>query len=109
MNPNLGYYSQSLADALSPTFGSQLEQLFYIEKVQLIGAIGAWISFCIDAEIDDASFGDYVEEFTPINPSFDAWDVATIHTNFRKPDDAMPLLKALVAQLDQRIWMEQES
>ncbi|MBD1857713.1 MULTISPECIES: hypothetical protein [Leptolyngbya] len=108
MKPDLSYYSQPLADALAPTFGDRLEQLFYIEKVQLIGAIGMWISFRIDGEIDDASFGDYVEEFTPINPSFDAWDVATIHTNFRTPDDAMPLLKALVAQLDQGIWMEQE-
>jgi hypothetical protein len=102
----LGYYSQSLCDDLSPKYGSQLESLFRVEKMQLIGAIGLWMADCSEnPEIDWLSLGDHAATNGTVFEHFDAWDIVQNECNFAEPQRAMPLLKALVAQLDYEIYL----
>ena len=106
MNPNLSYYSQNLSDEIAPKYGDQLEALFAIEKWQLIGAIGAWVAHCIEnPESEWQSLGDYAEDIGAVGTNFDAWDIVQHDCNFTEPQYAMPLLKALIAQLDQEIYL----
>ena len=103
----LGYYSQFLCDALSPKYGSQLESLFEVEKLQLIGAIALWMADCSEyPEIDWLSLGDHAAANGTVNESFDAFDIVQTDCNFTEPQYAMPLLKALIAQLDREIYLK---
>lgn len=97
----ISYYDQALSNLLAPKYGDQLEALFQIEKLQLIGAIGLWMADCIEnPEIDWLSLGDHVAVSGTVNESFDAFDIVQKECNFTEPQLAMPLLKALVTQLD---------
>jgi len=103
----LGYYSQSLCDDLSPKYGSQLESLFEVEKLQLIGAIGLWMADSVDNLDIELSLGDHAAANGTVNESYDAWDIVQNECNFTELEPAMSLLKALVAQVDNGIWLNE--
>lgn len=104
----ISYYDQRLADSLAPKYGDQLESLFEIEKLQLIGAIGLWMADCAEnSEIDWLSLGDHAAVNGTVNETYDAFDIVQKECNFTEPQLAMPLLKALVTQLDYGVWLKQ--
>ena len=102
----LGYYSQSLADDLSEKYGSQLESLFLIEKLQLIGAIGLWWADCerLPNDAEWQSLGEHAAENGTVHEDLDAWDIVQNECNFTEFEPAFQLLKALTAQVDQGIY-----
>lgn len=104
----LGYYSQTLCDALAPQYGDQLESLFKVEKLQIIGAIGLWAADCAEKPEDEwQSLGEHAAENGTVSEHFDAWDIVQNNCNYADPTAAMPLLVALVNQVDSGVWSQQ--
>lgn len=105
----LGYYSQALCNALASKYGDQLESLFKVEKLQLIGAIGLWAADCAGKPEDDwCLLGEHAAENGTIGEHFDAWDIVQNECNYADPQAAMPLLIALVNQVDADVYLGEE-
>lgn len=106
MSPSLACHSQPLSDALAPVYGDRLESLFKVEKLQLIGAITLWAADCeVIPEAQWQPLGEHAAATGTVFQDFDAFDIVQNECNFTNPSLAMPLVKALIAQIDHGIYL----